>query len=75
MRITANTTVAQLIDEHPEAEEILAWHGIDILDLDGESPISQVCLAHRKDTNELINDLESLLSEDDHDEGDYDDDL
>jgi hypothetical protein len=70
MRITANTTVGQLIDEHPEAEDVLAWHGIDITDLDEESRLSQVCRAFRKNLNDVIEELVSALPEDEDDEDD-----
>jgi hypothetical protein len=75
MHITANTTVGQLVDEHPEAEEILTWHGIDISEFDEESKLREVCRAHRRGLNDLIGILTSELTEaEDRDDEDYDND-
>ena len=74
MHITGGTTMGQLFDEHPEAEEILAGHGIDISEFDEESRLSEVCRAHRRGLNDLIGVLTSSLTEaEDREDGDYDD--
>jgi len=73
MRIKPTTTVGRLLAEHPEAAEVMAWHGIDLEEFRPSFTLAGLCRGHRLDVDEVIEDLTSSL-EVEEDEDDLDDD-
>jgi hypothetical protein len=74
MRIKSTTTIGRLVEEHPEAEEVMAWYGIDLEECRPATTLASLCRARRLDVDDVIADLASSLEEVEDEDEDWDDD-
>jgi DNA-directed RNA polymerase subunit delta len=72
MHITPNTSIGRLLERHPEAEEVMAWYGVDLEEYRPSLTIESLCRYARLDVDDVISDLEASMEEEEDE--DWDDD-
>lgn len=59
MRVRSEMTVSDLLDRHPEAGEILSFHGVPLDGLDDSLPLHHLCWLQGVDSARVLDDLQA----------------
>lgn len=63
--IYASMSVSTLLRQHPWAEEVLEWHGVDPFEVDEHLSLGALCWLRHIDASRLARDLLSAQPDDD----------
>lgn len=73
--IRGNMIVGALVDQYPDARDVLVAYGVEFIDDDEELPLAELAELYSLDVDDVIADIESALrGEDWGGEEDWDDD-
>lgn len=65
MELHAHTLVSSVLEQHPYAEDVLAWHGVRLDDTLRDLSLYALCWIRGLELGTLIRDLEQVIAAED----------